>query len=196
MTSVLADPVLGVWKFDEPRCVRQNAENVCRITHYDPRCVGSCVAVCLAISAMLRGAPDTVAIIREVAAEISTYDPRIMEYFDTASRWGLEHLRLDEGLNGNEPDRIGYTLKAMGSGFWAIEHAASFEDGILQIIHEGGDADTNAAVAGAMLGAKFGYSAMPREWIDELAYRPELDRRVEQLVELIDGLGRCPPFLP
>ena len=38
----------------------------------------------------------------------------------------------------------------------------------LKIVLSGGDADTNAAVAGAILGAKFGICHIPEEWKDGL----------------------------
>ncbi len=36
---------------------------------------------------------------------------------------------------------------------------------------EGGDADTNAAVAGALLGARFGVKDIPLEWLESLRDR-------------------------
>ena len=33
---------------------------------------------------------------------------------------------------------------------------------------QGGDTDTNAAIAGALLGAVYGYSAIPLQWRDRL----------------------------
>jgi ADP-ribosylglycohydrolase len=75
----------------------------------------------------------------------------------------LAHLNLED------PARMGYTFKTLGAGFHALrrsqELAASlaqdpnpkieviFDTVIGEIIWEGGDADTNAAVAGALVGA-------------------------------------------
>ncbi len=55
----------------------------------------------------------------------------------------------------------------------------------MPIIHEGGDADTNAAVAGALLGAKFGYSNIPQRWLEGLVNRQELEGKVDGLIALI-----------
>ena len=55
--SVSGASVLEVWDRHSPEQRRRNAEEVCRITHYDPRCVASCVAVSLAISALAAGEP-------------------------------------------------------------------------------------------------------------------------------------------
>ena len=61
----------------------------------------------------------------------------------------------------------------------------SYQEGILEVIHQGGDADTNAAVAGSVLGAKFGFSGIPQKWVEGLRYRSELEARVDRLLTLI-----------
>lgn len=66
-------------------------------------------------------------------------------------------------------------------GLWAYWHANSFEEGLLSVVNAGGDADTNGAVACSLLGAKFGFSAIPSEYVDGLIYRDLLDKVVEGL---------------
>ena len=43
-----------------------------------------------------------------------------------------------------------------------------------------GDADTNAAVAGAILSAKFGINQIPDEWKDGLFYASMLHNKVQE----------------
>jgi ADP-ribosylglycohydrolase len=83
-----------------------------------------------------------------VRRETTEYSPEITKYLEISRTGSLEDIDLDEGLNPNESNQIGYTLKAIGAGFWALRNASSYRDGVLQVIHEGGDADTNAAVVG------------------------------------------------
>ena len=52
---------------------------------------------------------------------------------------------------------------------------------ILKIVLSGGDADTNAAVAGAILGAKFGINQIPEEWKSGLLYASMLHNKVQDL---------------
>ncbi len=49
----------------------------------------------------------------------------------------------------------------------------------------GGDADTNASVAGALWGARNGYEKLPREWLIEMPHRAFLDDKVEQFITKI-----------
>jgi ADP-ribosylglycohydrolase len=177
--AVMRTSVLGIWQNETPEKVKKNAEAVCKITHYDPRCVASCVVVCLAISSLLRETPDASILVDSLAKEADTIDLRVREYIEKAMLPDITVLALDE------TNAIGYTLKAMAAGIWALLHPTSYRDGIISVIHEGGDADTNAAVAGAILGARFGFSGIPRIWVDSLLHRSELDARVDSLLTMI-----------
>jgi ADP-ribosylglycohydrolase len=97
-------------------------------------------------------------------------------------------------LSGN--NTIGYCLKSFGAGLWALRYARSFEDGIAQVVREGGDADTNASVVGAMLGAKFGFAGIPKEFVDLMFVGQWLWREMTPYVTLM-GLPMPPsPYLP
>ena len=60
--------------------------------------------------------------------------------------------------------RKGYLGIALQNAFYELVHAKTFESALLNIISRGGDTDTNAAIAGALLGTTFGFSAIPIDW--------------------------------
>jgi ADP-ribosylglycohydrolase len=186
--AVMRTSVLGVWEYVDAARVRHNAERACLLPHADPRCIGSCVAVCLAIRALVLGAQDVSALTSAMSAEVAHFHPEMTHFFTLTAEPTLEVFDLDEGMErGVEGNRIGYTLKALGAAFWALQNAETFSDGLLTVIHEGGDADTNAAVAGALLGARFGFEAIPQEWRAGLVFYRELLERAEQLIALQDA---------
>jgi ADP-ribosylglycohydrolase len=43
-------------------------------------------------------------------------------------------------------------------------HAPSFEAALIDVVNRGGDADTNGAITGALLGARHGAAAIPDRW--------------------------------
>ena len=47
----------------------------------------------------------------------------------------------------------------------------SFQQALEDIVYEGGDADTNGAVAGALLGCKLGMVGLPQSWLQGLRHR-------------------------
>jgi len=186
--GLMRTSILGAWEYNSLEKVISNVEKVCRITHYDPRCVGSCVAVCIAISQLLQGITDVSQIMKVVTEKAAEYSLEVVSYLDMTESNSLDVFDLDEGLNPQENNSIGFTLKAMGAAFWSLRHAPSFYDGISQIIHEGGDADTNAAIAGAILGARDGFESIPIGLVKNLVGRADLDNRNDRLLQLLHGM--------
>lgn len=170
--SVMRTAIIGLKKEN----VAQTAEDVCKPTHFDPRCVGSCVIVSEIINHLIWH--DEQLSYSQIMTIGNKYDKSIAEYIDKAYYNGIESLELDE------PSSIGYTLKALGSALWCLFHANDFEEGLLKVVNEGGDADTNAAVACAMLGAKFGYTSIPQKYTDGLTRKSDLMRITNYLMQI------------
>jgi len=144
-----------------PRDVVTNAETACKLTHYDPRCVGSCVIASSIIHNLVWN--DRQLTCDEIKAIGLRYDERIAEWVD------LAYLSKDISmLDLDEPASIGYTLRTLSAALWCYFHAPSFETGLLLVVNEGGDADTNAAISCAILGAKFGYDSIPPYYVENL----------------------------
>jgi ADP-ribosylglycohydrolase len=67
----------------------------------------------------------------------------------------------------------GWVPIALQNAFYQLLHAPSLEEGVVQTVMAGGDTDTNAAIAGALLGAVHGREAIPRQWLGSiLSCRP------------------------
>ncbi len=182
--GIVRTAISGVWDFEDPIAVQHHAAEVCKLTHFDPRCVGSSVIMALVISALISGSENERAIVSTAYEIAAQFDERMVDYVERAVEGELGALHLDEGLEEDETQvhASSYTLKAMGVGLWVMMHAPSFRDGLLEIIHEGGDAHNNGAMAGAVLGAKFGYEAIPADWINGLANYYDLLTRTETLL--------------
>ena len=160
-----------------PTDVEQHAADICRLTHYDPRCVGSCVIVSELIHSLVY---DSQPLSFEQIIEIGKkYDDRIEEYVYMAKDGTVESLRLQDEKT------MGYTLKTLAIALWAYWHSSSFQDGLLTVVNAGGDADTNAAVACAILGAKYGYCSIPTEYTDGLINREQLNKVIDKLEKVI-----------
>ena len=170
--GVMRTSIVGLF----PKAVEECAVNICRLTHYDPRCVGSCAIVSLLIHSLVY--EEEKLSYHKIVDIAQRYDSRIREYIDLSLNTDIRALELQDW------DSVGYTLKTLAAGLWAYWNAPSFEGGLLSVVRAGGDADTNAAVACAILGAKFGFSAIPQEYIDGLIYKEQLDEVVSGMIEL------------
>jgi ADP-ribosylglycohydrolase len=62
----------------------------------------------------------------------------------------------------------GFVRVAFRLAFWHLVHTPSWRDGVVDVASRGGDADTNAAIVGALLGSRDGVDAIPRAWIDRV----------------------------
>ncbi len=64
--------------------------------------------------------------------------------------------------------QMGWVLIALQNAFWQLLHAGSLEEGIVATVMSGGDTDTNAAIAGALLGSVYGRQGVPLQWLDRI----------------------------
>lgn len=156
----------------------ETIEDICRLTHADIRCVCSSVIVCRIIHALVWQERElSSSDIKKIAL---SYGLVLDEWIDIAHDGTLADVHLDDH------DSMGYTLRTLAAALWAYFHAEDFKTGLLDIVNAGGDADTNAAVACAILGAKFGYSSLPPYYIDNLhdtvAYRRRISDFIDKLI--------------
>lgn len=159
------------------------AEQICELTHYDPRCVGSCVIASEIIHNLVY--KDTVLTVNQIKAIAAKYDERIEPFVDLA--WNSADIRL---LELDEQYSAGYTLKTLAASLWCFFHSKNFYDGLYAVVNAGGDADTNAAAACAILGAKYGASSIPAYYIEHLWKRDEYIEIVRQLEKSLIWLRR------
>jgi ADP-ribosyl-[dinitrogen reductase] hydrolase len=133
------------------------------ITHHHPLSDAACVAVGRMIQRGLLRTP--LAGLRATAEELAARHPE---------------FRF-EGYDGESSAYVPDTLRTVLDAFFST---GSFEDCLVKTVNRGGDADTAGALAGAIAGARYGLSAIPRRWVNALdaGLREELASLAEQLV--------------
>lgn len=171
--ALMRTSVVGLW----PKDVEKNAVVACRVTHYDPRCVGSCVIASEIIYNMVWKTQNLS--YQHIVHIGQQFDERIEEWI----RLAYESEKIS-ALNLDSPSGMGYTLRTLAAALWCYWHADSFEAGLLAVVNEGGDADTNGAIACAILGAKYGYNAIPRYYIENLHNEIEYRQKVNGFIAL------------
>jgi len=145
------------------------------ITHFDPKCRISCAALDSAIAAGIAGASAeemhgaAVAEVADAAALIGE------DYESDDLSKAIEAVREDLGLASTaDPDLYGDTVHIQKSqgfvrvafrlAFWELLHRDGFAEAVLDVANRGGDADTNAAITGALVGSAVGIEGVPAEW--------------------------------
>lgn len=179
-------PVAVARRTDPARLISDSAAT-CAVTHYAPTCQWSCIIINAVIALLLDGAtPDLSALFAAAHAD-GCPDLAAIARADGIPGDALDAIAAGRAVPGDitwllrDHRLIGHTLLAMQFGLWAISTPLSFEDALVASVSAGGDTDTNAAVAGAVLGARYGASAIPQRWIDCIPQR-------ERIATLSDGL--------
>lgn len=67
----------------------------------------------------------------------------------------------------------GYVLESLSVAVAALLDPRCLEDVLVDVVRVGKDTDTNAAIAGGLLGARDGEDAIPRRWQDKLQFGDE-----------------------
>lgn len=63
-------------------------------------------------------------------------------------------------------EKSGWALTAFHCALWQIQHARNVEEGVVGTVMMGGDTDTNAAISGVLVGARYGLENVPPQWVD------------------------------
>jgi len=126
------------------------------LTHANPVCGDAVAAYVVAIRhALLQGDGP---------------EPAYRAALEWAGRAGAA-LSVVEALRGAaegppvcDGESQGFVLIALRNAFHELLYAEGLEAGVVATVRRGGDTDTNAAVAGALLGAVHGRDAVPGQW--------------------------------
>jgi ADP-ribosyl-[dinitrogen reductase] hydrolase len=150
------------------------------LTHPDERCGWGAVAINVAAACFLRGRRDFIGDVLEAL----TSNAAPAELCDAIRRVPLER-REELSITGPE---AGYVVHGVETALWFAYHEPNLERGLQWLATAGGDTDTNAAVAGGLLGARDGEHAVPARWVASIPGADRLGRLAELLVA-----GRASP---
>jgi ADP-ribosyl-[dinitrogen reductase] hydrolase len=165
---------VGLRHHDDPAELLRVAELATAVTHCDPRCTHSAATVAAAVAGLLHGRPARAAALEALDA-LPGADPEFRHVVEVLPSLELDDLPIRSG-------RIGYTLTCAAVGLWAAGQEGPLEETLLAVTNAGGDADTNGAVAGALLGARSGVEALPQRWLERVRGRAELEALADALV--------------
>ncbi|HVM26506.1 MAG TPA: ADP-ribosylglycohydrolase family protein, partial [Mycobacteriales bacterium] len=128
--------------------IDEAARGVSALTHHDPEAGEACVLWCLAVDHAVRtGELDVRVGLSRVGA---AWAARLNE----AEQVGPSHYASSNG----------WVVAALQGAWSAVSRATSLEHGLQRAVAGGGDTDTVAAVAGTLLGARFGGSTVPARY--------------------------------
>ncbi|PKN57951.1 MAG: ribosylglycohydrolase [Deltaproteobacteria bacterium HGW-Deltaproteobacteria-14] len=156
--SLMRVSPLGIFgAFADPTVLADLARRDSRLSHPSAPCQEACVAFTRAIALA----------IADAAPPRAAYDAALASVDTPSGRDSGVHGWVLEAADAApicDAGGTGWVKTALQNAFHRLLHAASFEDGLVATVMAGGDADTNAAIAGALLGAVHGELDIPPAW--------------------------------
>ena len=141
---------------EQPDRVIRVATQQAAITHADERCLWGAGAVCLAARELLHG---NLYFVDEVMHRLGDRAPKVLR--DALHRVPRER---QSDLPIAVPGEFGYVVHCVEIAFWFATHGSPLEESLVYLANAGGDTDTNAALTGALLGARDGEPGIPPAW--------------------------------
>ncbi len=162
--------------FRQPANLVSATWHTAALTHPDERCTWGAVAVNVAAACFLGGRRDFIGDVLEALRE----NDAPAELFDAVRRVPLER-REELPVTGPE---AGYVVHGVEIALWFAYHEPDLERGLVWLANAGGDTDTNAAVAGGLMGARDGDAAVPARWTGAIPDQERIARLALELVGL------------
>ncbi len=154
------------------------------VTHANKDSKMACVIYCSILDRILM---DTHPRYREHAKKM-VYWMVTKKQFESSDLYLRIHEKLiDDTLISIDPGQWpeqGTAEFSLYVALWCFKNSTSFEDGIEKAVRIGGDTDTYAAIAGGLLGAFYGYEAIPLEWRQTILGHDVMVDYAEKLYEM------------
>jgi len=115
----------------------------------------------------------------ESALSASSEDGEIRKLLMAAQKQPEPILLSNGKAVSTDSQYQGYLGVALQNTFYELLNTNDFEKALVNIISRGGDTDTNGAIAGALLGAIYGYESIPYDWT-ETVLTAKTEQRQEQ----------------
>ncbi len=195
--------IIGVCYGEQPERLRELVRASTRLTHTDPKAELGALAVALAayLACMqpaknMIAASEYVRLLQANVQETPFISPKDMhEFFELIHRvvHSIETGQTTENFaqqSGFKRGVSGYIYQTLPVVLHAwLRHPHDFRRAVQEVIRCGGDTDTTAAIAGAIIGAGVGKQGIPAEWIANLWEWPRSATWMERLGQrLYDGI--------
>lgn len=147
-----------------------------KLTHSDIRASSAAYAVAEIINDNICYSDDNRLVLEDVIKYVDIFERENHHFDETLNDKfsGRLSVLLDDGLLYGPIEKlrtvVGTDCLALESVCFAIalyyRHLNNFSVGILEAVNSGGDTDSVASIAGAMIGSNVGLEGIPRDWME------------------------------
>lgn len=155
---------------NDPVALREVSLATSRITHAEERAAWSTVALNQAIAFYLNGG-ECEGMVGAAAAGINQQEV-------------VNAIVSAPSLSPAELNGRGFVLNGLQIAFQAVANRKTLEAAVVEAVMIGDDTDTNAAITGALAGARWGYQAIPERWRSRVHQHDRLIALADQLLSV------------
>lgn len=148
---------LGIWgAYRQVGGVAEAARADASLTHPNRVCIAASATFAVTIAHAVR-VPTSPRDLWDFARNHARYVEHCAEVADAIDK-------ADVGPPEDFQTNMGWVLIAIRNAFHRLLYSPTLQEGVIGTVRAGGDTDTTAAIAGALLGAVHGRDAVPAQW--------------------------------
>jgi ADP-ribosylglycohydrolase len=160
----------------------QTVKEVSSITHGHFRSVFACFVYVIFAIELIKGKDKKQAYhhTQELVlqfSEIQGFNPKEVQLFDRVLKNDISEYHEDSISSG------GYVLHSLEASLWCFLNSENYAEAVLKAVNLGEDTDTTGAITGGIAGIYYGFESIPKDWVDVLARKEDIEKLCEKLNE-------------
>ena len=168
---------------DDFSCRVEFIEKYTQITHGHPRSILASIIYIQLLIEILQNKELKIAL-ENVCRVVNNLVESNKDYKEEFDKYYRE-LFLENFLNKKEEEiqSTGYVVDTLKAAIWSLGNSSDYKSAVLKAVNLGSDTDTVGAITGTLAGAMYGLESIPFEWIDTLASKEIIDKKINAFVE-------------
>jgi ADP-ribosyl-[dinitrogen reductase] hydrolase len=161
----------------------------CQLTHQDQLTIDAALAFAFGVSYLTSG-KDSSKLLFKTWRFVSESRPTPL-YVETVGGESPspDMVLMLKSVNDAQYDDLkadGNAQELVKAAYWLTLEAIDFEEGMIRAVNMGQSNMLMGTIAGALLGARFGFQAMPEEWIQAIDQRKALESFADKLCKMAE----------
>ncbi|MDN4012087.1 ADP-ribosylglycohydrolase family protein [Chryseobacterium gambrini] len=158
----------------------QTVKEVSSITHGHFRSVFACFVYVIFAIELIKGKDKKEAYHHTQKAvlqfaEIQGFNLKEIQLFDRILKNDISEYHEDSISSG------GYVLHSLEATLWCFLNSVNYAEAVLKAVNLGEDTDTTGAITGGIAGIYYGFESIPKEWVDVLARKDDIEKLCDKL---------------
>ncbi|UPQ74692.1 ADP-ribosylglycohydrolase family protein [Chryseobacterium nepalense] len=164
----------------------QKVKEVSSITHGHFRSVFACFVYVIFAIELIKGKSKAEAYhhTQKTALElkeIQGFNPKEIQLFDRILKDDISKFPEDSISSG------GYVVHSLEASLWCFLNSENYSEAVLKAVNLGEDTDTTGAITGGIAGIYYGFENIPKDWVDMLARKKDIEKLCEKLEEKLNN---------